>query len=491
MLTSGALKALAEKGGKLDPEKLSLQEKLGRLFILCEADVERKKNLAEFLKLAEANPREAIYALKLIQFLTVEKPEAFPYVLKQFDLQLRDKARAGKVKTDSFEWIRENHAYYAMGSFRSPQTASGLMKFIQSTEDSLLVQGAVSGLSHMTLPNHFEELTKIADRIAASSHSGYIQYLDLLVRSDRKRAEPFLETLRKRHPKLAGYAMRALGRSRSKMALPQALAIYRTSKDVKGQVGSAISVIHELAEPKNIAALEYRKGLSDWMNEPLDSVIRTKGGDKSVFPFVEAYYNEFVKGQKKHNHLTCVRAFEQVGDRRAIPYLREIFTTTERKRDASAAIGNLLLDRRIKRPRFTDNSMDRNIRAISRPEPPEEERAAAWKELLKTPEKSFERMMVYSPLRSAISEAHSEWKEDDAVRLSFISGFGDLAAKRLLKESDSCSLHQRYRFAHIPTLLLPESRELIQKTAEDDSVDADRQKTAQLALKLVAANNSE
>ena len=130
-----------------------------------------------------------------------------------------------------------------MGSFRSPQTASGLIKFIQSTEDSLLVQGAVTGLSHMTLPDHFEELTKVADRIAASSHSGYIQYLDLLVRSDRKRAEPFLETLRKRHPKLAGYAMRALGRSRSKMALPQALAVYRTSKDVKGQLGSAISVL--------------------------------------------------------------------------------------------------------------------------------------------------------------------------------------------------------------------------------------------------------
>lgn len=487
MLTSGALKALAEKVGKLDPEKLSLQEKLGRLFILCEADVERKENLAEFLKLAEANPREAIYALKLIQFLTVEKPEAFPYVLKQFDLKLRDKARAGKVKTDSFEWIRQNHAYYAMGSFRSPQVASGLIKFIQSTEDSLLVQGAVTGLSHMTLPDHFEELTKVADRIAAASHSGYIQYLDLLVRSDRKRAEPFLETLRKRHPKLAGYAMRALGRSRSKMALPQALAVYRTSKDVKGQVGSAISVITELAEPKDIAALEYRKGLPDWMNERLVSVIRTKGGDKSVFPFVEAYYNEFVKGQKKHNHLTCVRAFERIGDRRAIPYLREIFKTTERKRDASEALGNLLLDRRIKRPRYTDNSMDENIRAISRPETPAEERAAAWKELLKTPEKSFDRMMVYSPLRSAISEAHSEWKEDDAVRLSFISGFGDLAAKRLLKESDGCSLHHRYRFAHILTLLLPGSRELIQKTAADDSVDADRRKTAQLALKLVAA----
>ncbi|MBC8291332.1 MAG: hypothetical protein H8E37_13605, partial [Planctomycetes bacterium] len=230
---------------------------------------------------------------------------------------------------------------------------------------------------------------------------------------------------------------------------------------------------------------EQRPGLPGWMNERLVSVIRSKGCDASVFPFVEAYYKEFVQGRKKHNHLTCVRAFERIGDRRAIPYLREIFESTERKRDASEALGNLLLDRRIKRPRMTDNSMDLNIRAVSQPETSEEKRAAAWKELLKTPEKSFARVMVYSALRSALQDSNSEWHEDAAIRLSFISSFGDIAAARLLKESDGCSLHQRYRIAHVLTLLLPGSRELIQKTAKDKSADPDRRLTAQLALKLV------
>lgn len=485
MLTSGALKALASRVAKLEPGELTLQEKMGRHFILCEANVERQKNLAAFLKLAEANPREAINALKMLQFLTVEKAAALPYVINQIDLQLRDKARAGKVKTDSFEWIRQNHAYYAMGTFRSPATARQLIEFIDSTEDSLLVQGGIQALSHMTLPDLYEELTGIADHIAASSGSGYIMYLDLLLRSNQKKAVPFIETLRDRYPKYAGYVLRALSRSRVRMTLPQALEVYRTSQDVKGQVGTAISVIHNLAEPKDIAALEYRTGLPDWMNERLVSVIRSKGGDASVFPFVEAYYKEFVQGRKKHNHLTCVRAFERIGDRRAIPYLREIFESTERKRDASEALGNLLLDRRIKRPRMTDNSMDLNIRAVSQPETSEEKRAAAWKELLKTPEKSFARVMVYSALRSALQDSNSEWHEDAAIRLSFISSFGDIAAARLLKESDGCSLHQRYRIAHVLTLLLPGSRELIQKTAKDKSADPDRRLTAQLALKLV------
>jgi hypothetical protein len=75
--------------------------------------------------------------------------------------------------------------------------------------------------------------------------------------------------------------------------------------------------------------------------------------------------------------------------------------------------------------------------------------------------------------------------EDDAARCSFISGFGDIAAARLLKESDGCLLHQRYRIAHLLTLLLPGSRELIQKTADDEAADEDRRRTAQLALTLI------
>jgi hypothetical protein len=484
-LTAAALAALANRVGRLKEDSLTLQEKMGRHFILCQAGVDTQKNLSALLELAEANPREAHASLNLIQYLTIEKPSALPFVIRQIDLELRAKARAGKVKTDGFEWIRQNHAYYAMGTFRSPKTAKQLIEFIHSTDDRLLVQGAITALGHMTLPDQFDELTGIADRIAASSGSGYIKYLDLLMRSDRDRAVPFLATLRKRHPKLAGYVMRSLSQSRIRMALPQAIEVYRTSKDVKGQLGTAISVIEDLAEPKDIAALEYRKGLPDWMNERLVSVIRSKGGDKSVFPFVEAYYKEFVQGKKKQHHLTCVKAFERIGDRRAIPYLREIFKTTERKRDAAEALGRLLLDRQIKRERIVDNSIDQNIRAITEPNQPDEKRAAAWKELLKTPEKSFDRVMVYSVVRSALEDSHSEWDEDDAARCSFLSGFGDVAAARLLGESDGCSLHERYRIAQLLTLLLPGSNKLIQKTADDETADSDRRLTAQLALKLI------
>lgn len=483
-LTAAALAALADRVAQLKEDSLTLQEKMGRRFILCQAGIDTQENLNVLLELAGANPLEAHFSLKLVQFLTIEKSSALPYVIGQIDLDLRDKARAGKVKTDSFEWIRQNYAYHAMASFHSPQVATQLIEFIHSTDDSLLVQGAITALGHMTLPDHFEELTGIVDRIAASSGSGYIMYLDLLIRSDRDRAVPFLETLPKRHPEFAGYVLHALGRSGSPMALPQAIEVYRSSSD-DDQLRAAVAVIQDMAEPKDIAALEYRKGLPDWMNESLVSVIRTRGGDESVFPFVEAYYKEFVRGKKKSNHLTCVAAFEETGDRRAIPYLREIFDSAERKHDAAEALGRLLLDRQIKRERIVDDSMDKHIRAISEPNQPEDKRAAAWEELLKTPEKSFERVMVNSSVRNVLEHSNSEWDEDDTDRCSFISGFGDVAAARLLSESDGCSLHKRYRIAHLLTMLLPGSRELIQDTADDKVADEDRRRTAQLALCLI------
>lgn len=484
-LTAAALKALANRVRRLKAESLTLQENMGRHFILCQAGIDTQRNLAMLLQLAEANPLEAQASLRLIQHLTIEKPSALPFVIRQIDLKLRAKARSGKVKTDSFEWIRQNYAYHAMGTFRSPETANQLIEFIKSTDDSLLIDSAITALGHMTLPDQFEELTGIADRIAALAGSGYIKYLDLLMRSDRERAVPFLETLRKRHPKLAAYVMRSLSRSGIRMALPQALEVYRSSSDVEDQLGAAISVIHDMAESKDIAALEYRKGLPAWMNERLVSVIWTRGGDETVFPFVEAYYKEVVQSGKKHDHSICVRAFERIGDRRAIPYLRDIFKSSERKRDVANALGRLLLDRQVKRKRLVDSEMDLNFRAITEPKQPESKRTAAWKELLKTPAESFDHVMIYSAVRRALNDSNSEWGEDDAARCRFISGFGDVAAARLLKESDGCSLHERYRIAHLLTLLLPGSRELIRRTADDETTDEHRRRTALLALTLI------
>lgn len=490
VLSPNALAALADRVAPLDVDKLNILERMGRLFILCQAGNDTANHLAELLELAGANPKLAIESLKLIQFLTIEdKSSALPFVLKQIDPQLRDKARAGKITTSSFEWIRQNGAYYAMSTFRSPKAATGLVEFIQSTDDSLLVQGATQALSHMTLPDHFEELVGIADRVAGASESAFIQYLDLLLRSapDPEQALPVLDEFREKYPKLARRVMRALGRAGHKQELNRALEVYQSSKDIEGQVQSSISVIQDLAKPEHIAALTYRKGLPEWMNERLVSIVRFKGGDESHYPFVEAYYQEHVRGNSKHNHLTCVAAFEQIGDPRAIPLLREVFQSTERKRDAAQAIGHLTLRRAIRRERVV-YPFDAALQRVTTPGQPDDVLQKAWQTLLASPDEAFQRAMRYGALRSAIDDADSIWSESDRQRVAFISRFGNVAARHLLKASQGCSLPQRYRFAALLQLVLPETRAIVQQDAADDEIDPDRRLTARLALKLSEAD---
>jgi hypothetical protein len=104
-------------------------------------------------------------------------------------------------------------------------------------------------------------------------------------------------------------------------------------------------------EPRGDASVVVRYEVKVRPMDHPSSLLRamqSKGAGEDAYPFVERFYHEFVKGKPAHNHLPCVGAFEAVGDKRAIPYLEEIIRTTERKTDAARAIGNLILDRRVK-----------------------------------------------------------------------------------------------------------------------------------------------
>jgi hypothetical protein len=482
-LNTESLQELARRLTRLDPKKLNVQEQMGRRFILCQANVDPKKNLAALLELGKSNPAEVVSCLRLIQFLTIEKPEALGFVLNQIDLNIRAKLRSKQITTLDHQYFKYTQAYYAMCSFRSPKNADRLIKFIHSTDESLLIQGAMSALSNMTLPDRFDELKQIANAVAGASESGFVQYLDLLLRSDRDKAIPFVEGLAKRYPRLAPRVTTALGRSGHQMQLDVAIALYETSKDITGMLQSAIGVLRDQALPKDIGRLEYRANLPRWMNEQLVSVIRTKGGDKSQFAFVEKFYQEFLNGKKDQNYLTCVAAFEQIGDPRAIPYLREIVKTSERKTEAGLAIGSLLLPKRIIR-KPVDTSTDEYILGVMSSRETEQKKALAWNELLKDREKSFSRMLTYGPLRDVMDGSSDNWSAEDRQRMAFLTRFGDVAAKQLLQRSENCSLMQRYRIARLLELLLPSAKSLIEVAAADVSGNEDTQQTAKLALEL-------
>jgi hypothetical protein len=303
------------------------------------------------------------------------------------------------------------------------------------------------------------------------------------VRSDVEKAIPLLDSLRVKHPKLARHVLSILGRTGRPEELVRAIAIYQTPTDTRGSLTSAVSTIEELADWKDIAKLTYRKKLPKWMNERLVSVIRSKGGDQSVFPFVESYYLEFLQGRSEDNFLTCVAAFERIGDGRALPYLREIFKNTDRKNDAASAIGFLMLDRAERRS-YVDNPTDKHVHTITNPNSSPKELREAWKMLLENRGTAVKRMVKNGPLRSAIEHAPLDWSVDDREKYLFVARFGDVAALRLLEASEGASLEYRYQIARLLEILLPDSRSVIQAASSDQSADTDRRLTAALALQI-------
>ncbi|MFK7778448.1 MAG: hypothetical protein QM501_10125 [Gimesia sp.] len=474
---------------QLDIAELDVQEQMGRLFMLCTAGVDSKQNFAKLLKLAESNPKQVNESLRLIRALQMDKSAALPFVLNQFDPDLRKKMRAKKLTIPVAVQQRRNLALRTLSSFRSPQTAQRIIALIQSTDDPYSIGAGMSALSHMTLPEYFEELVRISDHIAEYSSSNFIQYLELLVRSDdQKKAQPVLNRLRKKHPKLASRITPFLARYQPSEELARAQNVYQNSKDLKEEMEAAIRILSKYAKPTDITKLTYRKGLPQWMNQGLVRVITKKGGDESAYPFVEAYYLEFVQGQKADNDLTCISAFVEIGDQRAIPYLREIVKNSERKKDAAHAIGDIIFDKRIKRkidyPKL--QKLDENISTIFR-DPTyitEKERTKALDVLLKAPSQSIERMFQRGDLYSIIDSSNTQTYIMDRQVFSILNRFGDLPTRLILDKSDGCSLEKRYQIAEILAVLLPESRPLIEAAALDKTADIDRRATAQLALKM-------
>ncbi|QDT21572.1 hypothetical protein [Gimesia chilikensis] len=480
---------LIKRLDQLDVAKLDVQEQMGRLFMLCTAGVDSKQNFATLLKLAESNPKRVNESLRFIRELQMDKSAALPFVLNQFDPDLPKKMRAKKLTAPAEVWQRRNQALRTLGSFRSPQTATRIIALIQSTDDSLSIQEAMEALSQMTLPKHFEELARISDHIAESSASDLIRYLELLVRSDdQKKAPPVLNRLRKQYPELAARITPFLAHYQPSEELARAQTVYQNTKAQEEDLQAAINVLFKYAEPTDIVKLAYRKGLPQRMNQRLVRAIAEKGGDESAYPFVEAYYLEFIQGQKADNDLTCVSAFEEIGDQRAIPYLREIVKKSERKEDAAHAIGNIIFDKRIKKKidYHKLEKLDENIRTLFR-DPAyitEKERTQALDVLLKDPGESIERMFQRGDLQSIIDSPDSQRYMMDRRVFSILNRFGDLPTLLILEKSDGCSLEKRYKIAEILAVLLPESRPLIEAAALDKTADIDRRATARLALKM-------
>lgn len=455
----------------LDVAELSVVEKLGRHFVLCEARIDPRENLAAILQIAEADDEAVIPALRLIGGLSIEKPQALPFVLKHVGLKTLPPRDPGR--------LRQYTATIALFSFRSPKIAQPLIEFIGSTEDSYFIQTAVDVVSEMSLPALFNDLVAIADRVADSSESAFYNYRDLLIQSNPDAAPAILEELYRKYPNYA---------PRDRMPREEAIATYQSSDD-KERIQSAVLSLLALGDSAVITELNYREGLEEWTNNRLLSLVTRQRGFREAFPFVESFYDEFVKDSRQGSPYECIHAFEATGDPRAIPPLKEIVRTHERKTDAAHAIGALMLEQY--QPYSYDEAQAELINLIHKLDRPAKIDAAAWEQLLEDPESSLTLIMRFSRIRDLVSDqSPAEWQTQDRERFQYLKPFGTLAARQLLAQSRNASLQVRYNIAHLLSALPPEIYDLLRETAGDPDANDETRRASIQALGLAGDADS-
>ena len=472
-LPASVAKELAERAKGLDASKLNLAQQAGRLFISCEAGIDYDRNLAELVGIGVQDTDSVLTVLTLIKQLSKPKTDAIAFVLDQ---QKNGSHRDHRIV-----------AAHALRTFRSADSAKHLVGIAATATDAILIQVIFGVLKDSATRQLFESLV-VLDQVAESaSESAFISYLDSMLRSNRKLAIPRLKELFAKYPKHQSIILDrwsdAVGSTQvadqKAEVLRLAIRRYNTSDDP----GSAAGVISDLATPTELGELSYRKSLKRWENESIVRAIASRG-DKSAYGFVESFYHEFVKGVPDLNHDSCVKAFQQVGDPKASPLLREIVSSTKQIGSVATALGYLSLNRTLPAQRYQEHPLDQWLQvAVDRNRSAEERRDAVTKLLADRPA-AAQRLVHHSPLRHELAEPEAKWRHGYGEKYGVLAPLGDAVVQELLGASDDCSLQQRYYIANLLQVFLPASNDRIESVAAKETVNSDRRLTAKLAIQL-------
>jgi hypothetical protein len=305
-------------------DDLSPLQQLAYHLLVAAGGIEEPRHIAEFLSVAKANPDLKADALKLIEAYPRQRSPFVGYVVRHrrpFDF--KDKPWPPALPEDSGAAV-----IAALGA----TTDRGYMRqvlMILEHEHGVLDFDALRGLSDHVLgayPN-------------ASDSTGR-SFINVLVQSGPAKSPAVLHDLLRRYPRYSWAILPKLGELKDPGVVDAAIEVYQTASD-STEISVAAQVIERNATPAVFTKLHYRKGLGKHVGESLTMLVRSQGGGPEAFDFVAQFYLEHVKGQRAVEHTTCAKAFEKLGDPRALPYLREMLDTCERTTDVAEAIAVL------------------------------------------------------------------------------------------------------------------------------------------------------
>lgn len=470
----------------LDPASLTPEEQLGRCFLLAQEGVRSQEHVRQLVSLAEMSPELTGLGLRLIAALTVEKPEAFEFVLKHSNYPTRYGSRS-LLEMDPLQ------------TFRASSLAPRLLQLRSNWEHLAIFRRLDLSLQNMTLeapPDDWIAWARRADALdkakpeIVTKHylpTSFQVVLDLLLRSHKAPPVALLEQLYEDYPAHRPRIARHLWTAQGTRGLETAITTINTTDD-KDYLSTATTTILALGQPSDLARITYRRvdqlphfPWGETLGSRLLKLCRERATPPEAWPFVEAYYLAELKNATNYNS-DCVRAFETMGNPRAIPYLKHIVRHELPKEDAAIALGSLQL--KVKRSFAPPNELTRKAGKLLHYGVPNTEFNSILEELL-AGRTAFLDMLFRrnGPVRRMLKNNQTYILYPGDVRSSsYLPRLGTPAARRFLEVSRDCRLAQRYQLARILSQLDPECHTLLRSAAREAKGNLSQRRTALLAL---------
>ena len=483
-MSDGDKRVLAEKLAASQDRYTGAQDQLGAAARLCALGVDTKGNLARILSIAQTKPEMAFSVLKLLPGLPGDKTPALPFILRH----VNPNPKSIKGDTFSREWNTHTRAVQNLRTLTGPAVVPRLLELYRKTEDGLIRQEVMRAFTESGPSLSFEQMVELGLPVELSEYAVQC-YLGALKKMDPEKVIPFLRSLQPKPPRYAPRIDSVLARLGDRSVLDGAIKRHNTSSCEQWHNRdfiSAAGVLYVLRDPSMFRRIKYRADAERHIPERLVRVIAEIGGDEHAFKFVEKYYLQHVRGGRPRDGGACVRAFVRLGDRRAVPHLRELATAPEKNAQAAHAIGLLTLDRCIPESDLKrDETLRSSVWEAEAGENTSEKRAKAISVLLADRAASLPHIARAGMLHHMLtSPSTPRWGTSQLERLRYLARFGDEGMQFLLTQSKGCRLEQRYNLARVMSMFPAETHPRLREAAARGD-DADQRKTAILALSLV------
>ncbi|MBI4751071.1 MAG: hypothetical protein HY774_21545 [Acidobacteria bacterium] len=315
-------------------ETLTPTESLHLAAVLCHFGVELEKNLAQVVAVAGQSREMARETLAALTKINTDKSAQLEFFLQFFQ---PEPEKCGEL-------AQELHrlASYNLPDMHHPSVAGRLIEaYLQTSEPDVQSQILKAILSiKPTLP--FEQLMRLqlSDEIGGTI---WRQYVAALAESDPERARVVLRKWFITRPAQKFILLKQLALLSDPLIRESVIKELEVTRDERAR-RELVSIVRVFGDPTLLLWLKFNPEMDPWMETALLDCIPNGTSDPRLFNWVETQFQNADLNRRRELLIPYLRAFQKLGDRRALPYLYSMLEMGQHQEDIAKVIGEILLD---------------------------------------------------------------------------------------------------------------------------------------------------